>query len=355
MKKAIEEIYDTIKDYRNDDGIYITQDHIQKWANQFGDNKEFVLKEFAHIVKQVYISKTKGYKYLEAVLLFLQKKYKSKDLSSLLRDTLFLQLQPKGKSQRVLIGMLDELVLAKEGHHLSEYDNYPKCHYIYIDDVLASGKTMGDDLVEWISEDDHCNKIKNKQIDLKVLLICRHSLGLSLQLFRISQQLDIEAKLIDVKSLYTIENNTKDYEPKLNIALPIKNYLSHEAIQYFDALQADDKYSKYGFRNEGSPHEETFFSSAENRIKYENILIDKGLEILKDTKNIGSYTRPLGLVNPKYKTLGMGTHFFTWRNVPNNCPIVFWWETQGSNWIPLFTKKQNAPWWKLDLTTLLNP
>ena len=49
MNDSLNQIYETIKDYRNDDGIYITKEHIQKWANQFGDDAEFVLKEFAHI------------------------------------------------------------------------------------------------------------------------------------------------------------------------------------------------------------------------------------------------------------------------------------------------------------------
>lgn len=340
MNDSLNQIYEIIKDYRNDDGIYINKEHIQKWANQFGDDAEFVLKEFAHIVKQVYISKKEGYKYIEVVLNFLQKEYKTANIMTLLCDTQFLLLQPEGKSQHKLMDMLDEIVFNKTGHHMSEYDNYPKRHFIYIDDVLASGKTIGDDLIEWIEEDDHCNKIKNKQIDLKVLLICSHSLGLSFQFYRISKHFNIVAKsLIDVKSLCRIENNTKDYAPKLNIAMPIKDYLSQSAIEYFDALQAEEKYSKYGFRDDNTPKIETFFTSKENRIKYENILVNKGIELLNTTNNVGSYTRPLGLVNPKYKTLGMGTHFFTWRNVPNNCPIVFWWEVPGCSWIPLFTKK----------------
>lgn len=49
MKILIEDIYGTIKDYRNDDRIYINKEHIQEWTNQFGDDAEFVLKEFAHI------------------------------------------------------------------------------------------------------------------------------------------------------------------------------------------------------------------------------------------------------------------------------------------------------------------
>ena len=36
MKSLIEDTYETIKDYRNDDGIYIMKEHIQKWTYQLG-------------------------------------------------------------------------------------------------------------------------------------------------------------------------------------------------------------------------------------------------------------------------------------------------------------------------------
>ena len=75
MQQSIDTIYDIIKDYRNDDGIFITKEHIQEWALQFGDDAAFVLREFAHIVRQVYLSKNEGYQYLKAVLDFLQKEY----------------------------------------------------------------------------------------------------------------------------------------------------------------------------------------------------------------------------------------------------------------------------------------
>ena len=53
MQQSIDSIYDIIKDYRNDDGIFITKEHIQEGALQCGDDATFVLREFAHIVKQV--------------------------------------------------------------------------------------------------------------------------------------------------------------------------------------------------------------------------------------------------------------------------------------------------------------
>lgn len=341
MQQSIDTIYNTIKDYRNDDGIFISKDHIRDWALQFGNDATFVLREFAHIIRQVYISKNQGYQYLEAVLSFLQKEYNACGLEQLLQTTCFLRLQPSGKSQHVLVDMLDEMVYAKIKKHICDYDDYPHKHYIYLDDILASGKTVADDLIAWIGQGKRLDDLKNKNIDLKLIVICRHQLGMDLQMFRISKTFnDVDSyPIIDIRSCYVIENNPTAYKPKLNIAMPIKANLSQEAMLYLDQLQADEKYMKYGFRSEGKPVKESFFTSPTNRDKYEQILVNKGLEILANTGVVGSYTRPLGIVNPKYKTLGMGTHFFTWRNVPNNCPIVYWWEVPGCGWKPLFPKK----------------
>lgn len=87
-------------------------------------------------------------------------------------------------------------------------------------------------------------------------------------------------------------------------------------------------YADYAYREDNQPINETFFSSPENRIKYENIILEKGIELIEKIEQPKEITniRPLGFVYPNYKTFGLGTHFFTWRNIPNNTPLVFWWE-----------------------------
>lgn len=80
--------------------------------------------------------------------------------------------------------------------------------------------------------------------------------------------------------------------------------------------------------------EEEFFTSAENRVKLENIFLSKGIEILKRA-NVHKYNiRPLGFALPASKTFGFGALFFTWRNIPNNTPLVFWY--RGGGFEPLF-------------------
>lgn len=121
----------------------------------------------------------------------------------------------------------------------------------------------------------------------------------------------------------------------MNIAFPtdeqpanVKSYLAN--------LNAE-KYEDYAYRRANTPANEGFFTSPENRIIYENILLQKGISIIDMIRGeVRPNLRPLGLINPSYKTFGLGTHFFTWRNIPNNSPLVFWWEVHGHDWQPLF-------------------
>ena len=65
---------------------------------------------------------------------------------------------------------------------------------------------------------------------------------------------------------------------------------------------------------------------SQNRNKFEKIILDKGLELLQKVKKEkpDPRKRPLGDTVKSHKTLGTGTLFFTWRNISNTCPIIFW-------------------------------
>ena len=74
--------------------------------------------------------------------------------------------------------------------------------------------------------------------------------------------------------------------------------------------QYDFRNEEYAFRNKQYPRKEKFFSSTENRIRYENILLKKRFEIMQKIKSAPAGSlRPLGMTNPSNKTLGTGTHF----------------------------------------------
>ena len=105
-----QKIYDVVKGYRNDDGIQITQSSILDWASQFGTDSNFMLMEVAHLMPKIYYSKDRVIDYLRQVIDFYQKHYEYADWDSFLKELKLLRLQSDGKSQPVLLDLLDNLV-----------------------------------------------------------------------------------------------------------------------------------------------------------------------------------------------------------------------------------------------------
>lgn len=341
MKEIADSIVETIKDYRNDDGIFLDADHVMRWANQFGENAEFMLNEINHILPQVYISKTMAKEFIDGHLQALQRRFGYSNITDLLMNTEFLNMQEEYKSQPAILSILESLLNEKYGESYLKYESYPKIKFVYFDDILASGSTIGKHLVKWLdSENDNGAKnivnILNGSYQLAVNLFCCHTWGHAFQNFRLKKTFDdkIEKKISWFWNL-EIQNHAKWHNQSLNIAFPTEQQPSN--VKSYLANLSAEKYEDYAYRKEGTPVDEGFFTSPENRIVYENILLQKGLSIIDMIKGeVRPNLRPLGLINPSYKTFGLGTHFFTWRNIPNNSPLVFWWEVQGHDWQPLF-------------------
>lgn len=340
MEVQAEKLFEHIKDYRNNDGFQLSVKNILDWAQQFGEDAEFMLTELNHIIPQVYLSKEKAKKCIKSHIEKLITDLKYKTPASFVSDTVFLELQPPHKSQKAILNLLAEVLQNDFGIEINEYESFPKKNFIYFDDVLATGGTIGKQLIDWLNLVD--NGIKNAQHilnstkTLSVNLFCQHSWGRSFQSIRLKKTFGDE---IDYKIRwyynYEIQNHVKWNKQHLNNAIPTKDQPAN-VTTYLATLTAE-KYEDYTYRKNSEPLKETLFTNPENRVRYENILIQKGLEIINMISGpVSNNIRPLGLINPNYKTLGLGTHFFTWRNVPNNSPLVFWWEVPGHNWIPLF-------------------
>ena len=341
MEQLAKQIFDVIRDYRNDDGIQIAVDDIIEWASQFGNDSQFVLAELAHLMPQIYFSKERVRGCLKDNLNTLYKLYNYKDVETFLNELSFIHMQGDDKSQTVLLGMLDGIVHDETGRHLGEFANENKSLFVYVDDVLGSGGTIGRDLISWLSQENRIVGVCSGQKHLAVMLLCAHSWGLGFQQYRIMKSFPgYETKKILWGWNYEIQNHLKLNAQSLNIAIPINDQPT-DVRNYLSALSAT-KYEDYAYREAGQPPTETFFTSPENRIRYENILLTKGIEIIGRMRNPGPNVRPLGFTNPNYKTYGLGTHFFTWRNIPNNSPLVFWWDIPEHGWKPLFPPKRKG-------------
>lgn len=348
------EVYNIIKDYQCDlsnPKFKLSPNHVEKWANQFGEDSSFVLKEMLHLLPEIYISKSKATDLLRTRLLEFQKYYKYKTMNEFIMNTHFINVQKPEKSQNEILSIVDSILQNEFLIDYKEYCTHKKKHFIYFDDLLATGGTIFRDLKNWLDEDiegvNNATAILGKEKTLAISLFCYHSLGFNNLEWQLMKHTKDEIKKILLFGVdYIIENDLKTKflaeQQRLNCAYPIDEQ-SKIVIDYFNSISSTSN-NVPAFRSKNLPKTETFFSNAENRIKLENLFLEKGVELLNKVKSKtpDPRKRPLGDTVRGHKTLGTGTLFFTWRNISNTCPLVFWWDVPSHNWIPLFCVKNRG-------------
>lgn len=344
MKGKAEEIANILADYENNN---MTPRHILEWVNQFDiADQEFILDELLHIFQQTYLSKKRCQQLLKSYIKHWTKEFKYDDVPSFIAETFFLDLQPAHKSQRELLDLVDEILIESYGCSLAQSGQKIK-RYIYLDDILSTGNTVFRNLDGWLNAigDIDVTKtnfqfLRDNHLKLYVYLICGHTWGASNVEFRLMKSVGENIKkIVDTKAYYWIENNVKDYNSKLNNMIPL-DHQDPYIHEYWNSLTAIDK-ANHAFRPTHKPAEEKLFSSSASRNRLETLFLVKGIEILSQVGELKvQQMRPLGYTVKSHKTFGLGTLFFTYRNIPNNCPIVFWWGS--NNWKPLFVLKNRG-------------
>ncbi len=340
MKNLAEQIVNIISDYERPDNETMNADHVLTWVKQFDVNdRQFLLEELIHILPKSYISYEAAKEYLIDALETIRESYNELNIPDLLNNTSFLSCQAEYKSQSELLRMLNEITIGE--YNVDIFQPKPITKYcFYIDDVLASGGTLKKDF----------DKLKeNHKLPNDMIIICLffflHSWGLSNKKYTMSNDYG-EDFVNNIKwwRFYTIENNPKinlfNPNPTFNHVYPIKDDSQPEHENYLDSLIWANSNEDYAYRDPNLPIVENFYSSKENRIRYEHIILNKGIEIINRINTPKKNERPLGITLPSYKTFGLGSHTFTWRNISNTCPLVFWW---GFNdWFPLFPVKNRG-------------
>lgn len=346
MDAIIEKIVEIISPYREGElFVKIDQAHVGQWINQFNeDDREFILTELLHLLPQSFLTREKIIKVLDSVFDVLEKDFKYDSIEELLDNTCFLRCQPEHKSQSILLEFLDEILVEKYGRSVNDCGSKEIKFWLYLDDVLASGGTCRRDIVKVIEEHGK-DEFKDSEIKIICIYFVLHDWGASNCRFTIGKSLGYDLKKDRLKfyRIGTVENNPRIHNfwnptPKFNHTYPLESDEGKEFLNFIeDAFIRDYDMTneEFAFRNPAYPKKEEFFSSPENRNRYEQILLKKGIEIIHRIENLNARgLRPLGMTPPAYKTLGTGSHIFTWRNISNTCPIVYWWE--ANEWYPLF-------------------
>lgn len=335
-------IADTIKDYRDGEIYTPSADHVDTWVRQFDNEVQVaLLREVNHVFKETYLPREWVSGFLSHLVT--NEKLAGADPCAFWRKANFLQIQINGHSQEEMLVLFDENLREHCGFGIDGCGD-AKGDFIYLDDVMFSGSRVGNDLETWIIRHAPANAI------IHVIVAAIHTSGEWLVGQRLKKVIADSGKKIDIKywRAETIENR-KAYKNNSEVLWPfavpeddlVKAYLNERHKFPFEPRQTGGKFR--------------FFSSEAGRQLLEREFLLAGVRIRARCKNPSDIIRPLGF-SPF--GLGFGSMIATFRNCPNNCPLVFWWgdpqATSGPlQWYPLFPRKIYAQAIDFDVSELI--
>jgi len=355
MDTIIFDIYDIIKDYRaneNDSTVLITPERINQWVFQFEEKHRLtILYELKNIFSKHYCSEMDAFSFLYKFIVEASKQNNHKNEIDFLLNCNFISLQKKGKSQSELLLFLDELLQVKFNISLNKCGTKSKRYSVYIDDVLNTGLTLINNIKEWCKMSFDFNKTNLQAVEdgsTTLILFYFFVHGDNY----IKKRYEIEYKISKTLShkhqfvcMHLIDNRHQ-INSSLEIFFPTKK--DNQIIERFkDIIKQDVRNYTINFskspkekfyRNSDFPEKEIFFTTKSNRDLIEHIFLLKGIEILNSINSKISNIRPLGYSLPSSNDFGFGATTFTWRNIANNTPLVFWYETD--KFMPLFKVKR---------------
>lgn len=344
----LESIATTIADYREGEIERPTPEHVDRWASQFSAGVQVAfLREMDHVLKATYFSKENVREFVQSLIT--TAKLTGADPCTYWRSVNFIHgNQRGGHSQAALLQLFSDELEAHCGFRA------PDCGgaggpFVYVDDTLFTGGTVGADLVEWLGN------TAPQQSAVEVIVIAAHTFGS----FKVEQRIAAEASRLGKKVTLRIWR-----------AEAIENRLSERnasEVLWPTELPDDAEFAKYAAsqkfpfqpRVPGGKLRLDLFSSESGRQLLERELLLKGAYIRSVCDNPSQALRPLGF-GPF--GLGFGSTVVTYRNCPNNAPLALWWGDPDadpshpfSKWYPLVPRNthQDEPFADFDLAAFL--
>jgi len=360
MEALIQEIHNIIGDYRIEEGFGIPQERIRDWIWQFDEpDREFVLEELINIFNKRYISKEKAKDIVKEMIAFLagQEKYDSHEM--FLKDCQFIDHQPEGKSQKVLLAFLDEVLKEDFGMKLSDCNSKEAKFHIYFDDILCTGDTivkgLGHKDYGWYFQKRDGEKTNlDVVIEKKETMIWAYFAIHTRGRIKASRRLYMAAGKRDPKLHYAweekfqIDNDCNNSKSSLGFLYPLESvkdddvqkcqdHIIEKVTKYCEENDYETPKESFFYRPVGRPPNEVLFSSPENRERFEKIMLKICIKVYNSAHSEYTRMRPLGYGLVTDLSFGFGALIFSWRNVPFNVPMIFWYEHRG--WIYLFKRK----------------
>jgi hypothetical protein len=353
MQRLIVSIQSKLKDYRAHDKSVnkISAKRIEFWIKQFNKkSRHAILEEFNNILKKRYYSRKKAKKALAKFLIEIREEFGFTSTRKFLQNSEFLSLQIKGKSQDDLLALINEVIQEDTGMSLDECGVSSKSYTIYIDDMLCTGNTLLNDIRPWLNKKfarkkTNLEAIKEGSTKLILFYIFLHKRGYEKKVKQLRHEFPGLIKNTHFFCDLQI-NNYSNASTGNDLIFPSKT-LSKAVIEYRKAIEkeADDYILDNGyqdtiqryFRSATKKQTDKFFVSPTTRNLLEREILLKGIQILRYPGTKKKNIRALGFSLPSERNFGFGALCFTWRNISNNTPLVFWYS--AGSFTPLFRRK----------------
>jgi len=313
-----------IADYRS--GEIPTPDaaHVDHWISQFpAAVRDPILTELLHVFGWTYFTRADVQTFIDNIVT--NADFAGSNPCQFWQGVKVLNLQTAGNSQKDMIALLAKALHRQFGLALASCGVTPHT-FLYLDDALFSGGRIRSDIVNWI------NGTAPARADLTVLVIAAHEYGGWDTRNKIQKAAKAAGKTINITwRQCVLFENRKSYIINSDVLCP--TVISPDvATQAYVASLGQPPL----IRTVGGKSPIGIFSGEAGRHLLEQQFLAAGVRVLNMCPHFDKYMRPLGRM--LFESLGFGSTIVTYRNCPNNTPLVFW---AGDPWYPLFPRKTN--------------
>jgi hypothetical protein len=332
--RLVASIVNRVADYRQGEIASVDAAHVLAWLHQFDQEEQStLLRETDRILSHTYISRASVKQFIS--MLVHVDKLVGDSPETFWRDVGFLRIQRQSQSQREMLGLLDE-VLRDKFQVTADREESTIGTYIFLDDVSFTGNQIKSDLLRWAEEND----IRGATVH--VIAAVLHSGGEYYAKQQLKEPFRVRGITYQFWAAHRFENRlTYRYNAEVlwPTHLPDEGYVN----QWRATFSADQKY--FEPRPPGGKGSTTLFSSEDAREIIEQAFLKKGAYIYSLPQNPDRNMRPLGY--SKLRSPGFGSTVITYRNCPNNAPLVLWWGNPNggaplNRWHPLFQRRLRA-------------
>ncbi|SFG52864.1 hypothetical protein SAMN05518801_1432 [Novosphingobium sp. CF614] len=315
---------DVIADYRAGEIPAPDAAHIDRWISQFPDAvRDPILAELLHVFHWTYFSQAKVQTFIDSIVTNV--KFAGPAPCNFWQGVKVLKLQTAGNSQKDMLALLEESLQRQCGLAMGLCGVAPHT-YLYLDDAVFSGGRIRSDIIKWVKE------AAPKSAKLAVLVIGLHKGGEWYSAKMIREAAQAAGKTIELTWWRVALFEDRKSEINNSDVLRPTTIPADPATQgYVAGLGQAPILRKIGGKSPIG-----IFSGEAGRHLLEQEFLVAGVRVRGMCPHFNAYMRPLG--NMLFESLGFGSTIVTYRNCPNNAPLVFW---AGNPWYPLFPRKTN--------------